>query len=170
MRVVPSRPVSLAGAGLFFIPGDQLGLALQPGMDGIMAQVEKERAILVPLDELDSFEVAPVDEILFAGQTFLDLSVEVIGMKVAAAADAAVFRDNRFVKAVPAGARFLRAVVGITGEVPLADDTCGVAGPLEHLGDSDMLRRKVVRSVWTKVIGNSHSCRILPRHQRRPVG
>ncbi|MBA7671362.1 hypothetical protein ES703_79518 [subsurface metagenome] len=92
-----------------------------------------------------------------------------IGMEIAAAADAAVFRHNRFVEAVHVGPEFLHAVVGITGKVPLADDTRGVAGSLEHLGDGDMLGRKVVRGVWTKVVAYPHSCRILSRHQCRPV-
>ncbi|MBA7671363.1 hypothetical protein ES703_79519 [subsurface metagenome] len=61
MWVIPTGTVPSAGAGLFSILGDQLGLALQSGMDGIMAQVQKERPILVPLDELHRFEVAPVN-------------------------------------------------------------------------------------------------------------
>ncbi len=80
------------------------------------------------LDELDRFKVAAVDEILFAGQPFFDFAVEVVRMKVASAADAAIFRDHYFVEALKIGAYFSGAVVGVTGEVPLADDSCGVAG------------------------------------------
>ncbi|MBA7715396.1 hypothetical protein ES703_124438 [subsurface metagenome] len=90
-------------------------------------------------------------------------------MKVAAPADAAIFRDNYLIKAVKVGPNFLRTVVGITGEVPFADDARSVTGSLEHLGNSNIISRKMLGIVWTKVIGNTDSCRILPRHQRCPV-
>ncbi|MHC4286171.1 MAG: hypothetical protein ACYSWZ_24835, partial [Planctomycetota bacterium] len=81
-------------------------------MNSVMTEVEKKRTILVPVDEFYCFKIAPVDKIFFVGQALFDFQVEVIWMKVAAATDASVFRDNHFVKTMLAGRKFLSTVVG----------------------------------------------------------
>jgi len=132
---------------------------------GVVAHVEEERLVPVAADELDGLEVHAVDEVLPPGQATGDLAVEVVGMEVASAADAAVLGDDGLVEAVRPRGDFLRAVVRVAGEVPLADNPGGVAGRPERLGDGDVVGGEVLRVVGAEVVGDAHAGGPLPRHQ-----
>ncbi len=134
-------------------------------MDRIVAQVEKERSIFMPLDKLDGFQIAPVDKVFLAGQSFLNFAIEVIRMEITSAPDSAILRDDCLVEAVHGWGELLRPVVGVAGQVPLADYAGYVASVLQRLGQCDVLCRKVIHIIGPEIIGNADPGGVLPRHQ-----
>ena len=75
-----------------------------------------------------------------SGESFLDFAVEVVGVEVASAANAAVFGNNHFVETVFVGqGLFDAAVVLVAAEVPFADDAGGVAVLFEGFCDCDVV-------------------------------
>jgi len=100
----------------------------------------------------------------FAGQALLNLAVEVIRMKVAAAPDSTIFRNDCFIKTPHSRRELLCPVVGVAGQVPLADYTGRIACIFQRLGDCDIICRKMILVVGAKIIGDSHPGRVLPRH------
>ncbi len=165
--IVLRRVGALAGVGLAFVLGDQLGLAHQSSVDGIMAQVEEERLVVVPLDEVDRFAVEAVDQVFSrAGQMLVDRGIEMVRMVVASAADSVRLADDHFVEAVRRWRDFLGAGRSVAGEMPFADEPRGVAALLEQFGERQQIRREMLGIVRTQVVVNAGPNRILPGHQR----
>lgn len=116
--------------GLFSILGDEAGLALEGGMDGIKGEVEKKWAIPVFLDEVDGIPCEALGEV-FPLRAIREAGVAV-GREEAARHSPAMTTDVE-IKALLGGPVFRGR-----SEVPFPGETGGVSCFLESFSKSDL--------------------------------
>ena len=101
-------------------------------VDGEVRQIEEERPVLVPLDEVDRLVGQEV------GQVLRPSGYSTGGL--VAKSKCCAHRDDRLVEAALAG-----MIVAVVAEVPLAEHAGRVAGLLQRLGDRDLVQRQLLR-------------------------
>ena len=181
MSVVLAEVTSLAGTlARSVFPAvllHQLRLAVEYRVWGVMTEVEKERPVLVPFDEIDGLVVHPIDQELGLPQSVFRnidpadrLFPKDIRPEVRSVPDTLHLTGKVPGEAVPARLDLvLGPVKRIPGQVPLADHARGVPTPTQCLGQRDVPRRECIGGIGSQVVENTDPRRILAGQQSRPV-
>ena len=128
-----------ADARLRFEVLDPVLPRLMRRVHGEMRQIEEERPVLVPLDEIDRVIGEKISEILV---------LRIFRLRVRLETEIHAHRDDRLVEAARGG-----MMLGILAEMPFAEHRGSVAGLLQRLRDGDLVERQgrhvVHRTQWT---------------------
>jgi len=125
---------------------NEIGATVENGVRRVVGEIEEEGLVLVPLNEIDRFEIQPVGQIFILAEAIIPVE--------------AVIGRSRLE---------FRLVMSVTRQMPLADHPGGVAVFLQFLRQGDQIGRQAVGGIRPEVIQNSQSCRMLPGQQRGPI-
>ena len=122
------RIVMPARRRLVLEPLDQLLLRLVRRVHAEVRQVQEERLVLVPLDEIDRAVRQKIGQVL---------TLRILGLRVGLEIEMPARRLNRLVEAALA-----RMMLRTFAQVPLAEHAGRVAGLLQRVGDRDLVQRQ----------------------------
>ena len=119
----------LTGWMLFSVLFNEIGAPVENGVRGVVTEIEKERPIPVPRDEINSFQIEPIRQVLVLSETiFLKidpsywLRAEDVGPGVCPIPNGLDFASHTPVKTMILRSQFdLRSVIFVASKMPLAD-------------------------------------------------
>ena len=172
-------PVALTGTGrvLFAVLLDQVRTAVEDGVRRVVAEIKKERLVLVSFDEFDCFQIQAVGEVLLVAEAVLGevepadrLGAKDIRPEIRSVADALDLASGIPVKAVGSRPDFkLGLLVFVSSEVPLTRHASGVAVASQDFGQGDVTDGKGVGGIRPQVVEYADSRGVLTGQERGPV-
>ena len=139
---------------------DKIRSAIENRMRRVMTEVQKERLLLVPLNEVDCFDVHAIHQELVVPQPLLGnidpanrLIAKDIGPEVGTISDAFDFAAKIPREAMVGRLHFvLGFVILVAGQVPLADHPRGITILLKRLGECHVFRGQSIGRIRTQII------------------